>query len=126
MLKRVSQKLNHMMLPPSLGAVPGKPMLDFVLGIAILKDRRVAANVKLLSVLWGGIVTLMVAQIELLLCHALKVGMVHGGFVGHVAAYFAGMTLFTVLAAIRIVPIEDATRLRYARHGVIPVKVRKD
>ena len=125
MLKRVSQKLNHMMLPPSVGAVPGKPMLDFMLGIAILKDRKISPNYKCQAALCGGLITMFLAQVELLLCHVLHVGPGHSGFLVHSTAYVAGMALFTVMSAIRLTPCEDVTRLRYARNGVIPVRVKE-
>ena len=123
-LRRVSQKLNHMMLPPSVGAAPGKQSLDFGLGLAILRCRKVSVNTKYQAALWGGIITLSLAQLELVLCHLLQVGAPHSGLAAHSAAYVFGMTLFTVLAAIRLAPHEDATRLRYERLGVIPIKQR--
>ena len=124
MPKKISQKLTHAMLPTAVGINSKKPHLDFGLGWAIFRDPRVKIQTKAFAIFLGAVTTFGLAEVEHILLHIFHLGAKHDVNGIHIFFYIFGFILFSVLCAIWLAPHHHATRLRYTRHGVIPMKVR--
>ncbi len=121
-MKKVTEKLKELQQPAPIGLNPEKQSLDFSLGLALFKDSKVPFLVKLKSMFFGAIVTAGLGEIEHVISYVLKLSHDHIHSTMHWIFYVAGFVLFSVLSIIWQSSHSDATRLRYERLGVIPIK----
>ncbi len=122
MIKKITQKLDHMMMPTSVGTDSKRPVFDIWLGYLLIRDKSVCKSIKLksLGIGWGIAVGLL--MMEVVLYHYMRVpthpmeGPVHLSITGFSAI------LFGLMAMVRYAPKDCVTRQRYQRFPVIPLK----
>ena len=121
MLKSISQKLDHMMMPTSVGTDSKRPIFDIWLGYELIKDNAVSYQTKLKAFGIGIGVSAVLLAGEIFAYHYMRLSAHVLEAPRHIGLTLLSAVLFSLLAVLRVAPKEQVTRLRYERFPVIPL-----